>query len=415
MKKILAIVLCVAMTLTLGVVFASAAPGTYQTSEDTYTPVGNMKVTWDEDASDKLDLTDGNMEDWVDAGYTLYTISPENMVSWVDLDRATDPETTSMPDGWNLTAYFIADSDYLYIGFYVKDNDVVKSDDNTYNGDSFQLSIDFDNILGQSIENEPDMFDVTTMQAVFYSFSPQSTDGAAPICVVVQNTDGDRNATYHSGDDSGTIVDGDYFYDEIPDIIGSTGMTDNGWCAEFAISWNQFYTDLTYKTYSEESKFYVGEGDNLDLSCGLYYLNYSHNEDGSKTGVTWAAGTLKGQEAGVQPEVTWSPADNGMMMYVEWFQGMVINCDGVVVLAEGETAPPEEEKTEAPEEEKTEAPATNETTADADTTADAETSADNGAATQAPATTEGGCASVVGVGAILFAAMAAAVVLKKKD
>lgn len=420
MKKILAIVLSVAMILSLSVVIASAAPGKFQAGEENFTPVGDMKVAWDAEASEKIDVTDGDMQDWVDAGYTLYTISPENMVSWVDVNNAADPATTSMPDGWNLTAYFVADSDYLYIGFYIKDDDVILSDDNSYNGDSFQLSIDFDNILGQSIEADPDSFDVTTMQCVFYSFGLQSTE-KSPICITVQNTDGDRNGVFHSGDDTGVIVDDETVYDEVADILGSTNTTETGWCAEFAISWNQFYTDLTYKTYSEESKFYVGEGDNLDLSCGLYYLNYDTvtNDDGStgKSGVTWAAGTLKGQEPGTTPEVTWSPADNGMMMYLEWFQGMEINCDGVIVLAEGETIPPVVEETEA---EETEAPATNETVADATddtaaeegTAAGGETSAD--AATEATKA-EGGCASVIGAAAVLFAAMAAAVVLKKKD
>ena len=83
MKKILAIALSVVMLLSLGVVFASAAsaPGTYVTSEETYQSVGNLPITWAPDVSEKLDLTDGNMGDWVDAGYTPYTINPENMIS----------------------------------------------------------------------------------------------------------------------------------------------------------------------------------------------------------------------------------------------------------------------------------------------------------------------------------------------
>ena len=76
----------------------------------------------------------------------------------------------------------------------------------------------------------------------------------------------------------------------------------------------------------------------------------------------------------------------------------------------------EGEETEAPAGDETEAPAGDETTADAETGAAAgdETTAD-GAATQAPATTEGGCASVIGVASVILAAAAAAVVLKKRD
>ena len=421
MKKILAMVMSVAMILSLFTVVAAAGtPGKFQTSEDTFTPVGDMKITWDTKVSDKIKVTDGDMQDWADAGYTMYNITPENMVSWVDEANKVDPTTTSMPENWQLQAYFVADPDYLYIGFYVKDDDVVlaQTGDNR-DGDGFQLSIDFDNILGQSIEADPEDFNEESMKCVFYSFSPQSAD-PNPIRVQIQQTDGDRDGWVGSGDDTGIPTsDQETIYDDKADILGATSLTETGWQAEFAISWNQFYADLTYKTYSEEAEFYVGEENHLDLSCALYYLNYDHLEDGSNSGVTWAAGTLKGQEADVQPEVTWSPADNGMTMYLEWFQGLEINCDGVTVLAEGETIPPVVEETEA---EETEAPADTAagTTAEEGTAAEgteAGTSAEAGTTADTTATDEGGCASVVGFGAatVLMAAAAAAVVLKKKD
>ena len=67
---------------------------------------------------------------------------------------------------------------------------------------------------------------------------------------------------------------------------------------------------------------------------------------------------------------------------------------------EAATEPPTEPKTEAPTDEPTEAP-----------TADAGNNGDNG-----DTTTDGGCASVIGMGAVaVLAAAAAFVALKKKD
>ena len=399
MKKILAIALSVVMLLSLGVVFASAAsaPGTYVTSEDTYQSVGNLPITWDPEVSEKLDLKNGEMSDWVDAGYTLFTISPENMISWVDVAKSADPNTTSMPENWNLTAYFVADKDYLYIGFYIVDDDVVLvSNPAGYDGDAFQMAIDFDYALGKFMEADPDLFPDT--QCIFYSFGPTSTE-AAPITLQTQNTDGNDSLLSEENGDG---------------VIGSTGMTENGWCAEFAISWEQLYGDFTFKAYADDYTVYVGQDDNLDVGCALYYLNRDSNEDGTPNRtVTWAAGTLKGQEAGVAPEVTWGPRDNGMNMFLEWSAELEFTCENIYVLEIDETRPPE---TEAPTEEPTVAPETEEPTVAPETEAPTEagTSVENKteAGTQAE---EGGCASVIGSVAVILTAAAAAVVLKKKD
>ena len=399
MKKILAIALSVVMLLSLGVVFASAAsaPGTYVTSEDTYQSVGNLPITWDPEASDKLDLSDGNMDDWVAAKYTLFTISPENMISWVDVARSADPNTTSMPENWNLTAYFVADKDYLYIGFYIVDDDVVLVDNPAgYDGDAFQMAIDFDYALGKYMEADPDLFPDT--QCIFYSFGPTSTE-AAPITLQTQNTDGNDSLLSEENGDG---------------VKGSTGMTETGWCAEFAVAWSQLYNDFTYKAYADNYTVYVGENDNLDVGCALYYLNRDSNEDGTPNrAVTWAAGTLKGQTAGVAPEVTWGPSDNGMTMYLAWSAELEFTEENIKVLEVGETQPPE---TEAPTEEPTEAPtAAPETEAKTEAPTEAPTQAEAKTEAKTDAPVEGGCASVVASVAVILTAAAAAVVLKKKD
>ena len=128
MKKIFAIVMTVAMLLSIGSVVTSAAevppvswtPGNFAVADSAdFTPVGEVKITWDADAGKKLDLSDGDMADWAAAGYNMITIDAANMVSWVG--GAAGEVDPGMPEGWSISTYFVADADYLYIGFYVTD------------------------------------------------------------------------------------------------------------------------------------------------------------------------------------------------------------------------------------------------------------------------------------------------------
>ena len=397
MKKILAIALSVVMLLSLGVVFASATPGFYcGGSEENFTPVGDIKITWDTEAASKIDVTDGDMQDWVDAGYSTVSIGAENMISWVG--GTAEDQAAGMPEGWGIQTYFVADSDYLYVGFYITDPDVVLvKDAASYTaGDSFQMAFDFDRALGKFIEEDPDLF--PNAQCIFYSFGPMGEE-ATPIQMMRQNSDGNDGVVSEANGDG---------------IKGATALTENGWCAEFAFTWNQLYDDFEYKAYADDYEVSVTEGDPLEVGCALYYLN--NVTDG---GLNWAAGTLKGQEAGVQPDVTWTPRDNGMKLFVEYDENLVFNCDRIIVYEIGQTAPPQ---TEAPTEEPTEAPETEAPTEAPETEAPTEEATQGGeAGTKAPEAEtkapekKGGCGSVIGSVAVLFSAMAAAVVLKKKD
>ena len=72
MKKLFALLLAVAALVTLGTVAVFAelpggvgwTPGGYscENPED-FVPVGDIQITWDPDASMKLDLSDGDMSD----------------------------------------------------------------------------------------------------------------------------------------------------------------------------------------------------------------------------------------------------------------------------------------------------------------------------------------------------------------
>ncbi len=407
MKKILAIALSVVMLLSLGVVFASAAPGFYcGGSEDGFSPVGDIKINWDLEASEKLDLMDGTMDDWQNANYNITPIGPAQMISWVG--GTADNQAGGVPENWGFQAFFAADPEFLYIGFYVTDPEVILVEDaNAYNsadkgGDAFQFMVDFDRALGKAMEADPDLFGSGAAsqsgQCVFYSFGCMGED-ATPIQMKVE-----------CNDDPGVMseANGDH-------VKGSTFKTDTGWCAEFAIGWDELYGDFAYKAYADNYECSVTEGDPLEVSCALYYQNHDSGADGARsTGVNWAAGTLKNAAAGVQPEINWDPKDCGVNLYVEYSEDLEFQCEGIKVYKVGETPAPAD--TEAPTEEPTEAPTEEPTEAPSD----AATEAPTDAATNAPSAgtdpvDEKGCASVIGSVAVILTAAAAAVVLKKKD
>ena len=392
MKKIFAIVVTFAMLLSLGTVLASAelpagisfTPGAYGVEDAAdFTPVGDLKITWDPDAASKLDLTDGEMSDWSEAGYNMVTIDKSNMVAW-------QPHVTA-PANWNINTYFVADPDWLYIGFYVTDDHFVYSAPGSRNGDAFQVCIDFGGKLGQMLEQDPD--NLLTPKNIFYSFG--CVEDGAPISIEINESDGN----------DGWITEADGF-----GVKGAAKKTETGWAAEFALSWNQLYDDYSNKAW-DDPKIYVGSVENLPLTigCCLYYLD--NNDNGT---YDWAAGSTNGiaDDAGV-PQVSWTAYDNGINLELDYVDGMTFNCENIVVTPPEETTPEEEteEETEPEETEaKTEAPTDAETEAKTEAPTDAETEAK----TEAPS--EGGCGGIVGFGAAaILAAAAAAVVLKKKD
>ena len=397
MKKILAIVTTFAMLLSFGAVVASAevpnvpwTPGNFAVADAAdFTPVGEVKITWDAEASKKLDLSDGDMTDWANAGYNMITIDAANMVSWVG--GAAGEVDPGMPEGWSISTYFVADADYLYIGFYVTDPNFTYINAGDYHsGDAFQVCIDFGGKLGQVVQTEPDR--VNNPKNIFYSFS--CAEDGAPLEIMRQESDQDGWLSEANGDG----------------VKGAAKKTETGWCAEFALSWQRMYDDYEWKAWAEDPKIYVGSDQHLPLNigCCLYYLDRSET-NGT---IHWAAGSTNGitNEAGA-PCVSWTAYDNGINLELDWTEDMTFNCDGIVVLPLSETTPEETEK--PTEEETTEAP----TEAPSETEAPTE-EATTEAPTEAPSETEapaGGCGSVIGFSAIAVLAAAAAAVALKKD
>ena len=396
MKKIFAIVLTFAMLLSLGAVAASAltsdeipgvsfTPGGYSGEAEDFSSLGTVKITWDAKAGEKLDLSDGDMADWAAAGYNMVTLDVNNMIYWVK-------DGAGVPAGWQIQTYFVADADYLYIGFYVTDPSHKAGVSGNYqSGDSFQVCIDFGGLMSKTLATDPDV--LSNPKNIFYSFCNIGGEGT-PIEIMRQESDNNMWLTEANGDG----------------VKGTTKTTETGWCAEFAMSWQMMYDDYVWKAWAEDPKVYVGSDQHLPLNvgCCLYYLDRSADSDT----LNWAAGSTNGiTNKDGAPMVSWSAYDNGINLELDWTEDITFNCTGIVVMPLTETTPEETEK--PTEEETTAAP----TEAPTETEAPSE-EATTEAPTEAPTETEapaGGCGSVIGFSAIAVLAAAAAAVALKKD
>lgn len=399
MKKLFAVIISVAMILSMGALFTSALD-----------VVGDINITWDAEASSKLNLNDGDISDWATAGYEYITLGPSNFHAW----------TGTIPETFAINCYFVADADNLYVGFWINDSTFVQDTDgcdptrtdwraNGYWGDAFQIAIDFNSIVERWCDEE-DM-DFGNNKNIFYSFA--SYGNGAPITIV-------REETYNN---NGYLseANGD-------DVSGSTNAYEGGWCAEFSLSWQMLYDDCLEKTDSIESDFTWNDEKNLTVGITLCYID--HAEAGATE--TWAGGTFDNTAPG------WLATDNGIHLQLAYEDGRTINCSGVEYPGKGndpvvdttaadttaadtvaDTTAPETTAAETTAAETTAAATTAAETTAAATTA-AETTAAPAAATTAAATTaaSGGCGSVVGAGAavvVLSAIVAGAALSKKRD
>jgi hypothetical protein len=293
------------------------APGCYAGADgESFAPVGETVIDWYPYIGEKLKLTDGDLTDWQEHGITPHVITPDNMISWVGGENGVpDP---GMPEGWQITAYYAADSFGLYMAFDVVDPDHIYCQSTTiYDGDAIQLGVDFGGKLGEVLQKDPDR--MASLKNIFYSFSCQS-DGA-PLEIMRQESDQDTLLTEANGDG----------------IKGAACRTPNGWSAELAFSWQLLYDDYAWKAWESDSKIYVGSSENIPLKLGfcLTYINRSSD------GITWAACTAQGYEVEENiPGVSWTPYDNGISLYLPCEPGMVLDCGGIIVMGKGcETAP----------------------------------------------------------------------------
>ena len=384
MKKFLAVALSIVMMLAVSAVSVSAA---FVEGVD-FKEVGAVEITWDPDISDKITM-DGSLEDWGEAGYTFFTVDKTNLVLF---DNVSPNE---LPDNFSINAYYVADEDWLYIGFHIADDAFAYGDNAAgYNGDAFQIAIDFNNEFKTIMAEDPDA--VLNPQNIFYSFCCVS-DGA-PLEIMRQNSDGFDGLLSEANGDG---------------VKGVAKATEGGWDAEFALSWQMLFEDFANKSWVENYTAALDANHDLTLGITLCYLNRSET-NGSFTG---AYGTFNRENP------TWTPAENGMSLVLKWKEGMKLTCEGIITPTEGDTvdlpdtqAPDTDPETVPETDPETKAPETDPETKAPETKAP-ETKAPE---TKAPETTtaageKSGCSSVIGGAvAVVLTAMAAGVALKKK-
>ena len=316
MKKIIAVLMTLAMILSLGAVMASAltveeiqaehsygfAGGAYSGAAEDFSALGTVKIDWDPEASTKLDVTDGDMADWANAGYNTISMTANNMINWGGL--------TNVPEGWAISTYFVADSDNLYIGFYVTDPAFAYGTSGaTYDGDAFQVCIDFGGKMGKQLQLDPDM--LTNPKNIFYSFS--CVGDGAPIEIYRQESDQDGFLTEDDG------------------VKGSASKTADGWCAEFSMSFDRLFEDYAWDAWVGDAKVYMGSDDRrpMNIACCLYYLDRSETAGA----INWAAGSTNGitYENGT-PAVSWTAWDNGIFLELDYVEDMSFTCKNIIVI-----------------------------------------------------------------------------------
>ena len=398
MKKILALVVSIVMLLSVGAIYVSAAGD--------FAPAGDIEITWYEDAGEIISI-DGDLSDWKAIGADTYDLT-NSMADWVN------PNTTPAED-FGLTAMFVSDAYYLYIGLEIRDDEFTKVEYNdaagigTYKGDAFQFALDFGGLQADIMAEDPEFLTGLAAENSFFSFA--SRDLCGECTIVAQHT-----GIYADGP-----LDREMYKDEL--FAHSTEMLDGagkviGWYAEFRISWDAMFRNGAEKVWLEDEVYF--DADNpLEMSALLCYLDM----DKSITGGAYAHayGTFK--QLSDTETSQHGPEKNGLNLYLPYEEGRAIYItDDRFVQVE---ALPGEEPTDKPpvetepvetEPAATEAPAATtapETEAEVVTTEAPVTTAAPEATTEAA----GGCGGVIGASAaaLVLAAAAAAVALKKRD
>ena len=392
MKKILALVVSVVMLLSVGAIYASAAD---------FTPAGDIEITWYEDVSDIIKM-DGDLTEWKSLGAEKHNLT-ENMLDWVVQGAAP-------AEDFGLTAMFVSDAQYLYMGLEIKDDEFTKIAYNdaegigTYKGDAFQVALDFCGLQADIMAEDPDFLTGLAAENSFFSFASQDLSGN---CTIV---------TQHCGIYGDGPKDPENIGEEV--FAHSMEMTDYsgnviGWTVEFRISWDAMFRNNAEKVWLEDD-VYFNEENPLSMSVLLCYLDMDKETTGGT--YTHAYGTFATVEDTANDKL--GPLKNGLNLYLPYAEDRIMVIDderfvqGDELPSGGENQPGENQ----PGENQTTAAETTGTATEAATTAPVTT----GAATTAAATTaaeEGGCGGVIGASAaaLVLAAAAAAVALKKRD
>ena len=253
MKKILAVVVSMVMLLSVGAVCANAYA--YD-----FIPAGDIEIQWYEYAYDEIEI-DGSLYDWYRLGVQSYDLTG-NMADWVNAGAAP-------ADDFGMTAMFLADPYYLYIGLEIRDNEFSKVEYNdaagigTYKGDAIQFGIDFGGMQADFMEIDPEFLTGLAAMNSFFSFA--SRDLTGECTVVAQHT-----GIYQDGPLDRAMFADDVFAYSSEMLDGSGNVV--GWYAEFRISWDAMFRNAAEKVWLEDEVYY-GVYSPLEVSMLLCYLD----------------------------------------------------------------------------------------------------------------------------------------------
>lgn len=390
MKKILAIVLSLAMVLSLGVMLVSAD------TVDGWKAVGEVAADFGGDKVSQL-VMDGDVSDWQTAGFTEVTLDKYNFAAWVG----------SVSDDWKISMYFTSDAKNFYLAFKIYDPEVIANEKGGYQkGDAFQIQLDFNQLCGKT-----EGFD----RAVFYSFGYQE-DGVIDMtvqCIYDNNSeidyvirsDGELEPTTND-----ERTDAEFASHKIQG--GCKKMEDgSGWMAEIAMPLQMLFNDVKTKlqygeAYDSSTMDFKFDADHpLILNMLICYLDYGTitADDGSTSvGIVNAIGTFNSNPVG---DDGWFPENSGATLKLNGEAEIEVPTEGETT--KGEETTVGEVTTKADDTKKNE-----DTTAAAGET----TVAGSSEETTKGSEKKSGCGSVVGGALALIATISlAGVCLKKKD
>ena len=237
---------------------------------------------------------DGDLSDWTDDMCVPLSFDKSNL----------DPFVGEVGDDAGFTMRMTADETYVYFAFEAQDGTVAPGNREGYHtGDFFQIAMDLNGAIAESESFE---------RAIYYSFNLQE-DGT--IDVTVQCIYGDAGSTMDyrmaSDDDPGQREG---------EIIGTTcaKADGSGWVAEFAISWETLYRDLTMKLKNEDlpiPDINVG----IDHACLKMLVCYMDCEQPDAT-LTGAWGTPNQMDTLMNGH-GWYPENAGLIAHLYPDQG----------------------------------------------------------------------------------------------
>ena len=235
------------------IVASTAICALFASSVSAMSAVGNVEVPRGTPTIDGK-ISDG---EWDGAGVVNFSSSTAK--AWVG----------AVPGDFNTDVKVFWDEKGLYLAGEVVDSTFVASNEGSYDGDAFQVSID----LGQTF------YDTDNSRAIFYSFGCNETN---PI---VQRQESANDAVMHNGE--GVYI--------------STVKTTKGWNFELMLEWSTLNADLQAKAGTTVN---ITKGTKINMM--MCYLD--HGTDGQ---ITNAFGTTR---TGNDVEYDWGPADHGITL-----------------------------------------------------------------------------------------------------